>query len=118
MCEVLIMIERRSYLKSLLYFKDKNLIKVITGIRRCGKSTMFELYQDYLIHNGVGREQVIAVNLEDGDYRGIRTAEKLYEYINEKLIADKMNYVFIDDERVIIRTKLEKPSKIKGLALI
>ncbi|MFW5671746.1 MAG: ATP-binding protein, partial [Acetivibrio ethanolgignens] len=97
MCEVLIMIERRSYLESLLYFKDKNLIKVITGIRRCGKSTMFELYQDYLIQNGVGREQVIAVNLEDGDYRGIRTAEKLYEYINEKLIADKMNYVFIDE---------------------
>ncbi|MFW5630503.1 MAG: ATP-binding protein [Acetivibrio ethanolgignens] len=91
------MIERRSYLESLLYFKDKNLIKVITGIRRCGKSTMFELYQDYLIQNGVGREQVIAVNLEDGDYRGIRTAEKLYEYINEKLIADKMNYVFIDE---------------------
>lgn len=91
------MIERRNYLESLLNFKDKNLIKVITGIRRCGKSTMFELYQDYLIQNGVGREQVIAVNLEDGDYRGIRTAEKLYEYINEKLIADKMNYVFIDE---------------------
>lgn len=91
------MIERISYMESLLNFKDKNLIKVITGIRRCGKSTMFELYQDKLIQNGISREQIISVNLEDGDYRGIRTAETLYGYISEKLLTDKKNYVFIDE---------------------
>lgn len=84
-------------MESLLNFKDKNLIKVITGIRRCGKSTMFELYQDKLIQNGISREQIISVNLEDGDYRGIRTAETLYGYISEKLLTDKKNYVFIDE---------------------
>jgi predicted AAA+ superfamily ATPase len=91
------MIERKEYLEDLISFKDKNLIKVVTGIRRCGKSTMFELYQDYLTQNGVSAEQIIAVNLEDGDYRNIRTAEKLYEYVSERLIDDKKNYVFLDE---------------------
>lgn len=91
------MIERKEYLEELISFKDKDLIKVVTGIRRCGKSTMFELYQMYLEEHGVGREQIIFVNLEDGDYRHIRTSEKLYEYVNEKLLKDRMNYVFLDE---------------------
>jgi len=91
------MIKRNEYLDNLISFKDKNLIKVVTGIRRCGKSTIFELYQDYLIKNSVGLEQIISVNLEDGDYRNIRKAEKLYEFICEKLSIDKMNYVFLDE---------------------
>ncbi|MEO2642168.1 ATP-binding protein [Enterocloster clostridioformis] len=78
-------------------FKDKNLIKVITGIRRCGKSTMFELYQSYLKENGVEEEQIITVNLEDGDYRGIRTSEKLYQYVESKLVKSNKNYVFLDE---------------------
>lgn len=91
------MIKRNEYLDNLISFKEKNLIKVITGIRRCGKSTIFELYQDYLIKNSVGLEQIISVNLEDGDYRNIRNAEKLYEFVCEKLSIDKMNYVFLDE---------------------
>ncbi len=91
------MIERNNYLEDLISFKDKNLIKVVTGIRRCGKSTMFELYQDYLTQNGVSSEQIIAVNLEDGDYRNIRNSEKLYGYVVEKLVNDKTNYVFLDE---------------------
>ena len=91
------MIERNEYLEDLISFKDKNLIKVVTGIRRCGKSTMFELYQDFLIQNDVSSEQIITVNLEDGDYRNIRTSEKLYEYVSKRLNRDKMNYVFLDE---------------------
>lgn len=91
------MIKRNEYLDNLISFKDKNLIKVITGIRRCGKSTIFELYQDYLIKNNVDLEQIISVNLEDGDFRNIRNAEKLYEFVCEKLRIDKMNYVFLDE---------------------
>lgn len=90
-------IVRERYLEDLMHLKDKNLIKVITGIRRCGKSTMFELYQDYLRTTGIGDEQIVSVNLEDGDYRNIRTAETLYGYIDEKLIKDKKNYVFLDE---------------------
>lgn len=91
------MVKRNNYLEDLINFKDKNLIKVVTGIRRCGKSTMFELYQEYLVQNGISSQQIISVNLEDGDYRNIRTAEKLYEYVNEKLITDRTNYVFLDE---------------------
>ena len=91
------MIERNEYLENLISFKDKNLIKVITGIRRCGKSTMFELYQSYLKENGVEEEQIITVNLEDGDYRGIRTSEKLYQYVESKLVKSNKNYVFLDE---------------------
>ena len=91
------MIERKEYLEDLISFKDKKLIKVITGIRRCGKSTMFELFQTYLKANGIEDEQITTVNLEDGDYREIRTPETLYEYVESKLIKDKKNYVFLDE---------------------
>ena len=91
------MIERKEYLEDLISFKDKNLIKVVTGIRRCGKSTMFELYQDYLRQQGTMDEQIIEVNLESADYRKIRTSESLYEYVEARLLPDKMNYVFLDE---------------------
>jgi predicted AAA+ superfamily ATPase len=91
------MIKRNEYLNNLISFKGKNLIKVVTGIRRCGKSTIFELYQDYLIKNNVDLEQIISVNLEDGNYRNIRNSEKLYEFVCKKLSIDKMNYVFLDE---------------------
>lgn len=91
------MIKRNEYLEDLKSFKDKHLIKVVTGIRRCGKSTMFELFQDYLKEQGIEDEQIIIVNLEDGDYRNLCTAETLYEYVNSKLKKDKKNYVFLDE---------------------
>jgi len=91
------MIERNKYLEDLINFKDKKLIKVVTGIRRCGKSTMFELYQSYLKENGVEEEQIITVNLEDGDYRSIRSSENLYQYVESKLIKNNRNYVFLDE---------------------
>lgn len=91
------MLERRTYLEDLINFKDKNLIKVITGIRRCGKSTLFELYQEYLKLNGVDNEQIISVNLEDGNFRNIQTADLLYTYVENKLVLDKQNYVFLDE---------------------
>ena len=73
------MIERREVLEDLINFRDKNLIKVVTGIRRCGKSTLFELFQNYLMAQGVEAEQIVTVNLEDGDFRNIRTSNALYE---------------------------------------
>lgn len=91
------MIERTGYLNDLISFKDKNLIKVLTGIRRCGKSTMFELFQEYLKENGVTDGQITAINLEDGDFRTVRTADQLYEYVNDRLIKDRINYVFLDE---------------------
>ena len=91
------MIQRPNYLDELKKFKDKELIKVVTGIRRCGKSTLLEMYKDYLIDTGVEEEQIISINLEDLKYNFIKDYMDLYNYINDKLKDDKKNYVFIVD---------------------
>lgn len=91
------MIERNEYLDILKRFKDKELIKVITGIRRCGKSTLLDIYKDYLLKNGTTEDQIISINLEDLDYNFIDNYMTLYKYINDKLKGNKKNYVFIDE---------------------
>ena len=95
------MIERNEYLDLLKRFKDKELIKIITGIRRCGKSTLLEMYKQYLLSNGVSDEQIISINLEDLKYNFIDNYMSLYNYINDKLIENKKNYVFIDEVQII-----------------
>lgn len=91
------MIERNEYLDVLKRFKDKELIKVITGIRRCGKSTLLELYKEYLLSNGITEDQIININLEDLKYGFIEDYMSLYNYINDNLKSNKKNYVFIDE---------------------
>lgn len=91
------MIERKEYLNTLIDFKDKHIIKVLTGIRRCGKSTLFILFQNYLLNNGVNREQIISINFEDIDYEELLDYKALYKYIKERLIPNKMNYIFLDE---------------------
>jgi len=95
------MIERPEYLKELKKFKDKELIKVITGIRRCGKSTLLEIYKKYLIEIGIEESQIISINLEDLKYNFIKDYMDLYNYINDMLKKDKKNYVFIDEIQII-----------------
>ncbi len=90
------LIERTNYLNELIRWKDKDLIKVVTGIRRCGKSTLFELFINYLIENGVTKEQIIHINLEDASY-DFKDYKELYKYINDKLSSKKQYYIFIDE---------------------
>ena len=90
------LIERTNYLNELIRWKDKDLIKVVTGIRRCGKSTLFELFINYLIENGVTKEQIIHINLEDASY-DFKDYKELYKYINDKLNSKKQYYIFIDE---------------------
>lgn len=90
-------IERKEYLDKLIAFRDKNIIKVVTGIRRCGKSVLLELFQDYLLKEGVTEEQIVTVNLEDYDFYDLRSPEKLHSYIKERLNENKMTYIFIDE---------------------
>lgn len=90
-------IERKEYLDKLIALKDKNIIKVITGVRRCGKSTLMEIFQDYLKAQGIKEERIIAINLEDYDFFELRQPAKLHSYIKERLSKDKMTYVFIDE---------------------
>lgn len=91
------MIPREEYLENLISFQDKQLIKVITGIRRCGKSTLFELYQEYLLQNGVEQQQIISINFEDGDYADIEDSQTLLGLVSNRLLPDKMNYIFLDE---------------------
>ena len=91
------MIKRDEYLKKLISFKDKELIKVVTGIRRCGKSTLFKLFQEYLLNNEVEQDQIININFEDLDYEYITDYRILYDYIKTKLNPNKKNYIFLDE---------------------
>ena len=90
------MIERKEYLEKLIRFKDKDLIKVVTGIRRCGKSTLFELFIDYLKQIGIKDDQIININLEDADY-SFQNYKELYNYINKWLDPQKQFYIFLDE---------------------
>ena len=95
------MIERTEYLNFLKKLKDKNIIKVVTGIRRCGKSTLFELYKKYLLENGVNKDQIISLNFENPKDMIFKDWKELYTYIEGKLLPDKMNYIFLDEIQVI-----------------
>lgn len=91
------MIERKEYLSELITLREKQIIKVVTGVRRCGKSTLFKLYQDYLLSTGVLPEQIISINLEDLDFEELLDYKKLYAYIKERLCKDKYTYIFLDE---------------------
>jgi len=116
----MIRIDRKEYLDFLIKSKDKKIIKVVSGVRRCGKSTLFEIYKDYLLKNGVEKiqiisinfedmdyeelsdykklyEYIISINFEDMDYEELSDYKKLYEYIKSKMLEDKKNYIFLDE---------------------
>ena len=90
-------IQRTEYLNKLIAFRDKKIIKVITGVRRCGKSTLMQIYQDHLRDNGVDEKCIVSVNLEDYDYYELRQPKNLYNYIKERLVDGKMTYIFLDE---------------------
>ncbi len=95
------MIERKQYLDKLIGFKDKKLIKVVTGIRRCGKSTLFHLYQQYLRQNGIDASQIQNINLEDLDNLHLRNFEVLYKHIMQNAVKNKKNYIFLDEIQLV-----------------
>ena len=90
-------IKRERYIERLKALRDKKIIKVITGVRRCGKSTLMALFQQELRQSGVQNEQIININFEDYDFMELRDAKALYEYISQRLSKDSRNYVFLDE---------------------
>ena len=107
------MIERKEYLEKLKKWKDKDLIKVITGIRRCGKSTLFELYIDYLKSIGIEDNHIISINLEDPDNE-FDTYKDLYKYVKEQIKDKKPYYVFLDE----VQKVSEFQKAVDGLYII
>lgn len=91
------MVERKEYLEKLKLWKDEQVIKVVTGIRRCGKSTLLMQYQDYLKQSGVEADRIIAINFEELEYEELCDYKKLYEYIKARLSSDKTTYIFLDE---------------------
>lgn len=91
------MIQRNDYINQLLSWKDKNIIKVLTGIRRSGKSTILKLFQEYLLNSGINSNQIISINFEEMEYEDLLDYKKLYKYIKEKIIDNKMMYIFLDE---------------------
>ena len=88
---------RDEYLNLLKRNRDKHIIKVVSGVRRSGKSTLFLLFRDYLKKTGVKDNQIINLNFEDMDFEDLLDPEKLYSYIKKKLLPDQMNYIFLDE---------------------
>lgn len=96
------MIIRTEYMQQLNDFKDKQIIKVVTGIRRCGKSTLLDMFRDSLLKEGVKSEQIIYINFEDLQYIEITDFKSLYEYVQQRLCKNAKNYIFLDEVQQVI----------------
>ena len=113
-------IRRESYLNELINRKENGLIKVITGIRRCGKSyLLFDMYYDYLLSQGVSEQNVVKISLEDDENEELRDSKKLAGYIRDRLKNNAdMHYVFIDEVQYAIKKedlKSNKPLPLYGV---
>lgn len=91
------LIQREQYLAFLRRHKDQDVIKVVSGVRRCGKSTLFELFKQELLASGVKANQIISINFEDLEYEPLQEYHALHEYIVERLIPETLMYVFLDE---------------------
>ncbi|MDR2964401.1 MAG: ATP-binding protein [Treponema sp.] len=91
------MLKRPDYLNNLISYKDTELIKVITGIRRCGKSTLLELYRLWLLENGVAPAQIQSINFEDVNYSYLTNHRTLHEHILQNCVPNKKNYILLDE---------------------
>ena len=91
------MVKRTEYLEKLKKIKDMQIIKVITGVRRCGKSTLLSQFRNFLIESDILEEQIISINFEDLKFEDLKDYKLLYQYINERLVPNKKNYIFIDE---------------------
>ena len=91
------LIQREEYLNKLIALKDKKIIKVVTGVRRCGKSKLLEMYRQWLLKQGVEEERIVSINFEDLDFEDLTDYKKLHTYLKERLVKDNMTYIFLDE---------------------
>ena len=99
-------IQRDIYLQRIIDRKENGMIKVITGLRRCGKSfLLFELYRDYLITQGIREEQIITIALDDDANADYRNPDRLSQYIRSRIVDDQMYYIMIDEIQLAISNR-------------
>lgn len=94
-------INRPEYLKKLIDYKDKDIIKIITGIRRCGKSTLLDIFEDYLLGQKIPKECILHMNLESLKYRKILDYEAFYDYVAKQLVLNEKNYLLFDELQAV-----------------
>ena len=95
------LIERKQYMQMLRNLKDQNFIKVISGVRRCGKSTLLQMFANELLLNGVDSLQIQFLNFEDLDTITIGDIFQVHTHIKNNLVPDKMNYIFLDEVQTV-----------------
>lgn len=95
------MVERKAYLDLLKKWKDDEVIKVVTGIRRCGKSTLLKMYMEFLKSQGISDDRIIFINFEELEYEHISDYKILYNYIKERLHPTEMTYIFLDEIQLV-----------------
>jgi predicted AAA+ superfamily ATPase len=91
------MVQRKEYLARLEAWREKQVIKVVSGVRRCGKSTLLSQYIDCLRASGVDNEQIVSINLEDPEFEFLLSHETIYAYIQKRLLKKKYTYIIIDE---------------------
>jgi predicted AAA+ superfamily ATPase len=95
------MIKRKTYTEQLEAFVDKPLVKILTGIRRCGKSSILIMFRNELLLKGISDEQILFINLESFAFSELQSAKRLYEYVSEKMPKGKKTYLFLDEIQVV-----------------
>ncbi len=96
------MIQRKKYLEKLIRYKDKDIVKIITGIRRCGKSVLLnEIFYKFLLENGIEKNHIIKLSFDMKKWERLRDGNALYEYINEKIVDDERYYIFLDEIQMV-----------------
>jgi len=100
------MVQRPDYLAKIAGYRDKELIKVVTGIRRCGKSTLLGQFHSWLLENGVNEKQIQSINFEDADYSHLTDPKVLHDHILKNCVPKKMNYIILDEVQHIDKFQL------------
>lgn len=96
------MIQRKKYLEKLIRYKDKDIVKIITGIRRCGKSVLLnEIFYKFLLESGIEKNHIIKLSFDMKKWERLRDGNALYEYINEQIVDDERYYIFLDEIQMV-----------------
>ena len=95
--EGLLDIRRENFIDRLRSFKDKQLIKVVTGVRRCGKSTLLSQWKSILLEEGVSENQIVFINFEDYEFKSLCSKDEFYKYVKERIVPQKRMYLFFDE---------------------
>lgn len=96
------MIQRKKYLEKLIRYKDKDIVKIITGIRRCGKSVLLnEIFYKFLLESGIDKNHIIKLSFDMKKWERLRDGNALYEYINEQIVDDERYYIFLDEIQMV-----------------